>query len=225
MTLSQDKPTMAGPPFGDHTSREQNAERPPEIRPITLANARISLDPVTPKYYEFLYSLAIEGESSFRWLTAGGIPPIEKFVSGLWDGVLTQFVVRDKSSHRPCGHVISYNADLHSGHAGIAVAASLEARTTGAVPEAAIIFMNYCFTVYNLRKLYLEVPEYNHPQFASGLGKFCREEGRLREHLYYDGRYWDRYVYAVYRDDFMAIISTLSRFTGTGPSEGPADER
>jgi hypothetical protein len=218
--LSQDKQSSVGPPVGDNGSREENSERPPVIRPITLANARISLDPLSSMHYEFLYSLAIEGESSFRWLTAGGVPPIEKYVAGLWDGVLTQFVVRDTSTHRPCGHVIAYNADLHSGHAGIAVAASPEARATGAVPEATIIFINYCFTVYNLRKLYFEVPEYNHPQFASAMGKFCREEGRLGEHLYYDGRYWDRYVYAIYRNDFMSIISTLSRFMGTGPERG-----
>ena len=66
-----------------------------------------------------------------------------------------------------------------------------------------LLFFDYLFTVFNIRKLYAEVLEFNFGQFASGAEHVFKVEGRLTDHDWYDGRYWDMLVLALYRDDFM----------------------
>ncbi|EFC86323.1 hypothetical protein FrEUN1fDRAFT_0593 [Parafrankia sp. EUN1f] len=40
---------------------------------------------------------------------------------------------------------------------------------------------------------------YNYDQIASGAGRHFDVEGRLSDHSYYDGRYWDEYLLAIRR--------------------------
>jgi acyl carrier protein len=62
------------------------------------------------------------------------------------------------------------------------------------------LFLRYVFTYWEFEKLYMEVPEYNFPQFASGLGRFFEIEGRLRGHLKMGERSFDQLIVALYRD-------------------------
>jgi hypothetical protein len=64
------------------------------------------------------------------------------------------------------------------------------------------LFLRYVFTCWNFRKLYMEVAEYNYEQFSSGAGRFFEVEGRLREHFYYGGRYWDKLILTLSRETF-----------------------
>lgn len=56
--------------------------------------------------------------------------------------------------------------------------------------------MDYSFRTLGLRKVYIEALEFNLPQF-SALSHIATEEGRLREHEFHQGRYWDFVTYAV----------------------------
>ena len=70
------------------------------------------------------------------------------------------------------------------------------------VLEAFALFVRYLFRLWPLRKLYLELPEFNLPQFASAVRVgLLKEEGRLRGDRYFDGAYWDQLVLAVYPTD------------------------
>jgi acyl carrier protein len=62
------------------------------------------------------------------------------------------------------------------------------------------LFLRYTFMNWEFEKLYMEVPEYNFEQFASGLGRFFEIEGRLRGHLRTGTRAWDQLILAVYRE-------------------------
>jgi hypothetical protein len=69
------------------------------------------------------------------------------------------------------------------------------------------------FTTWNLRKLYMEVPEFNMNPLWSGAGSFFRQEACFREHDYYAGQFWDKYVLAVYRDDIALAMQRLGLTT------------
>jgi len=58
--------------------------------------------------------------------------------------------------------------------------------------------IEYVFAHWNMRKLYADVPEYNESHLGDGFGVLT-EEGRLREYVYFDGRFWDRIFYAIDR--------------------------
>jgi hypothetical protein len=62
--------------------------------------------------------------------------------------------------------------------------------------------VRHLFRTFPLNKIYMEVPGFNWPQVQSGQGSLFHVEGVLRDHEYYAGRHWDKYVCALYPDDF-----------------------
>jgi hypothetical protein len=98
------------------------------------------------------------------------------------------------------GCVTTYNANLQDGTVYLAVVS--DSRVGAGTLEGVVLFLRYLFVLWPFRKVYLEVPEYNLPQFASAVSEgVLKEEGRLREHLHFDGNYLDQYLFAVYRSD------------------------
>lgn len=60
--------------------------------------------------------------------------------------------------------------------------------------------MDYLFTCFPYRKVYAETYEFNSDsRRALENGGFV-QEGHFRQHVWYDGRYWDLYKYALYRE-------------------------
>ena len=128
----------------------------------------------------------------------------------LWEGVLCQFVVEPiRQPGRLAGHVSAYNADLHSGTIYFAVAALPPFLGTGLAMEGSLLCLNYLFSVWRLRKIYVETNESALESFRSGL-TILREEGRLREHDYVCGSYHDRITYAIYRTEFLEYLERFS---------------
>jgi RimJ/RimL family protein N-acetyltransferase len=101
--------------------------------------------------------------------------------------------------------------------------ATPEAEGTGVAVEASFLALRMAFKVWNIRKVYLEVPEFNLAPILSGVGRVFHDEGRRREHLYYDGRWWDLVTLAVYRADLDELSRIIDPFLAR-PVSGPDRE-
>ena len=163
---------------------------------------RVTLRGVDRSDFEFLYGLASAPDSGFRWRYRGATPSPDLFAAQLWDGVLAQFMVLDRGSGERVGVVSLYNASFQNGHAYLAASAAPAYRSSGYMLDAALLFLDYTFTVWDLRKVYVETVEFNLPQFASGMGKFLVEEARLRDHEFFAGRHWDMVFLSIGRSSF-----------------------
>jgi RimJ/RimL family protein N-acetyltransferase/aryl carrier-like protein len=156
------------------------------------------LTPVQESDLDFLYLLSTHPETGYRWRYRGNPPRPDEFAAGLWGQVLVQFVARDTVTGDPAGLVVAYAADLTQGFASVAAVFSPQHSGMGLAAEITTVFVRYLFHTFRLRKLYLEVPGFNWPQVSSGAGSLFQVEGVLREHDYYAGRYWDKYMCAIY---------------------------
>jgi RimJ/RimL family protein N-acetyltransferase len=178
------------------------AAPPPVLHvPPRMRGARALLTPVLPSDTDFLYALAVSPETGFRWRFRGAVPSYQTFVEVLWEGINAQFVVRDGDA-RPVGHAIIYNIDFNLGLAYIGVALSSAVAGSGAGVECAEILIHYAFCTWALRICYMELPEYNFGQFASGEGRFFEVQGRLTDADIYGGRHYDRLIVAISREKF-----------------------
>jgi RimJ/RimL family protein N-acetyltransferase len=164
-----------------------------------LTGPTYELCPVDPRAMDFLYNLAVSTEVGYRWRFRGSVPNYETFEATFWQGTLCQFIAVERASGQPCGHVVCYNPELAHGYGSVAAVFLPDRLGTGAPLQCVGSFIRYVFTVWPMRKLYLEVPAFNYAQFSAGNGRLFVEEGRLAEHDYYAGRYWDRHILAVYR--------------------------
>ena len=161
--------------------------------------AHVFLRPVDARDYELLRAVELSPEPGIRWRWRGATPSPEHWVGRLWDGVLAQFIVVGRKHGQPLGLVMAHRVDFQDGHVYIGALSFGDTRPSPAFVLGVAIFVEYLFSCWNLRKLYLETPEYNLDQFRSGIGTLFEVEARLREHFFLGGRYWDFLTLAMYR--------------------------
>jgi RimJ/RimL family protein N-acetyltransferase/aryl carrier-like protein len=172
-------------------------KQPDPLTPV-LATRTLQLTPIQPDDIGFLYSLAAHPQTSFRWRYRGAPPAFDRFVADLWTHVLVQYVVRRTRDNQPVGLVVAYGPDDSLSHAYVGAVFQPQHTGTGLAAQAATIFVRHLFHTFRLRKLYLEIAGFNWPQMQSGEGRLFQIEGILRGHYYYAGRYWDKYIGAIY---------------------------
>lgn len=167
-----------------------------------LAGRWVVLRPVNREDLPSLYGLAMDEAVNFRWRHRGEMPNFEDFAQATMQSSDAQFIAWSRVSNQPVAHLVAYNLNARDRIATIGMAAASATLGKGFTAEAAELFIDYLFAMWDLRKLYAETPDFNTPQFGSRT--LFTEEGRLRSHLYYAGRYWDSVILALYREEWDA---------------------
>jgi hypothetical protein len=188
-----------------------------------LNGRRFSLVPVAPQHHQPLYNLSVSQFINFRWRYHGLVPTFEMFERTLFTNVLVQFVLVPNNDPRAvAGLAVAYNANLQDGWSYVATMS--DPRAGAGSIEGVALLIRYLFSQWPLRKVYFEAPAFNVSQFGSGVRSgLMREEARLKEHRYYDGRYWDDITYAMYREDAAAFVEhNPTLFRAQPVDEGPA---
>jgi acyl carrier protein/RimJ/RimL family protein N-acetyltransferase len=187
--------------------------------PLMLETARLRLRPIRTDDHSFLYALATSPDLGWR-LRSRGLPLSgDDFVAGLYNGVLAQFVVDDLQAGQRVGLVQATEAQLIDGHARVSAVVTPERIGTGWIVEALGLFADYLFATFPLRKLLAEVPAFAWPALASGDGGAFAVEGRLQDHRYAAGQWWDVYLVALRRDEWIPWAAPkLAALRGAGQS-------
>src|SRR5438105_2978373 len=122
-----------------------------------LETRHIRLRAPNPTDAGWLHNASLTGDVLFDWRFRGATVSPEAFQRSLWQNVLTQFIVDGaRSTRRPIGLVSAYNADLHGGTAYFAVTAFPPFLDSGLAIEGGLLFLNYLFTTWRLRKVYID---------------------------------------------------------------------
>ena len=174
----------------------------PPAKPPVMSSERILLRPILQQDYEFLYFLELGRPEAVFFRHRGRSIAPEQFPSTLWSGVLVQSVVCERASGRPIGLQTCFDADFRNGHARLATILDPEYLGLGWPLESSEIFIDYIFATFPFRKLYGDILEFNSDALHSSLPDLARVEGRLHEHEYYGGRYWDLVTIAIYRREW-----------------------
>jgi RimJ/RimL family protein N-acetyltransferase len=168
----------------------------------TAGWSSVELRPIDGADVPELYRAALEPASAHRWRHRGATPSLRRFSEQLHEGTLAQFVVWDRAGGQRCGLVSAYNARFDNQTAYIAFCRTSEGPRHGQMFEGMFVFVEYLLRTWNFRKLYAEVPAYNEAVISAAGGGLLREEGRLTEHDYHDGRWWDLVIFALTRADW-----------------------
>jgi hypothetical protein len=152
-----------------------------------------------PDDYDELYEFVTVADGGLSDRFHGETPSPQDFVKGLWVGVLVQFVAEWKGE--PIGLLVAHSPNLLDGTCRLALIAYRESHNRA--HEAALRqFIDYLLANWEIRRMYVEVSERQRPEFLARGGHLFSEEGCLREHEFYEGRYWSRYIYGLRRDQW-----------------------
>lgn len=178
------------------------------VRAPALEGRTVRLRPIRPTDLDWLYDLSVGGSTGWRWRFRGVTPEPSRFSELLHQGVLVQHVV-ERPGRGPIGLVVAYQADLRNRHAHLGALFDPEHHRLPCTIEAVALFLDHLFMLWDLRKVYVEAPEFNLGQFASALGSYLEEEARLREHEFHDGRWWDQVTAALHRTTWDEVRTRL----------------
>ncbi|HEY0638399.1 MAG TPA: hypothetical protein VGD67_12195 [Pseudonocardiaceae bacterium] len=190
-----------------------------------LGNGRVRLRALTPHDLDWLRAAETDEFLAFRWRLRGAHPNPADYLDQLWNGALALFVV--ERADGPIGIVSAYQADHRNGHCRVAAARlSADEAGDGSFLAGLALFLEYLFTGWPLRKVYLETPEFTLPQFASAVDRgILRVEARLEEFMFLADRYWDVLFLSASRSSWTEFLGTplARRLLGRPDTAGPAD--
>ena len=184
-----------------------------------VTTRRVTLRTVGPADLPFLYATATDPTVSYRWRYRGATPSPEQFATELWQGVLCQYLVVHTDGGAPVGLVSAYQADLANRTCYVALLGERTHDASGLLLEGALLFVTYLFHTWDLRQIYAEVPGYTMDAFASGVGRYFREEGRLVDHSFHGGRFWDLHILALHRADWEKKAEPLLEALSARPGD------
>jgi RimJ/RimL family protein N-acetyltransferase len=180
-------------------------------RQAPLVGRRVRLRAVKTEDLDFLYALNTRPELGFRWRHGGEIPSPENFVAELWRGVFVQFVIESQRSEEPVGIVTALNWDGQNRVADVGMALAPEVSGIGWPIEAAVLFVNYLFVNFDLRKLYAISPQFNFVAVERTATKYGTIEGHLHDHHYYNGNHWDVAILSIDRSQWSENRQLVER--------------
>ncbi|MHB0864222.1 GNAT family N-acetyltransferase [Paenibacillus sp. SEL3] len=141
----------------------------------------------------FIYPHSQVNSESFVQMMIDGNPEIKGFVIAHKDtldyiGQLDLFKINWVNRHATLGIVIGRDGDLGKGYGR----------------EAIRLLQKFAFHTLNLHRLELEVYAFNERAHRCYLASGFKEEGRLREKLFREGRYYDIIQMGILRSEYEA---------------------
>jgi len=209
---------------GDYSDNGDRARSAAQLdvgpRAVILEGEFARLRPLGQNDYAYLYDLSLSAKNNARWRYRGATPSPERFVADLWSGVLAQFLVESPEPRKRAGLLVAYNADLANGTVYLGVLIDNAHHRKVWPLEGVMLFVDYLFQNWTFRKVYAETTEFSAAHFSSGAKTLFEEEGRFREHQYFQGRYWDYIYYSLTRKRWeehgRKLLDKLSALRGPG---------
>ncbi|HID40454.1 MAG TPA: N-acetyltransferase [Calditrichaeota bacterium] len=156
---------------------------------------------------EYIYALS-ENNPETRHFLYYGFPTSpgqkkEKIESMVNDQHTVLFTICSKEPDKPIGNTAFVRIDWigRMGTFYIAIAEK-ENWSKGYGSEATRMMVNYAFDTLNLNRIQLHVSKENQPALNTYRKIGFKEEGTLRQAMYFDGRYIDFYLMAILKEDF-----------------------
>ena len=148
-------------------------------------------------------------------ITSGDTPPVSDVqVKTFWDEIISNpgselryFAIEPAAGQSGAGQMVGacslQHIDMRNRHAELGIwMAAHQWRGQGYGTEAVRLLLAYAFEVVRLDKVYLGVYDFNEGGIRSYERVGFRYEGRLRQMIYYEGRYWDEWPMRILRSEW-----------------------
>jgi len=156
-----------------------------------------------------LYRLVVGGSSGDRLRYQGATPSFGEFAEHAYDAVHVQHVVELQPDGPVVGLVVLSTVDFTVGTGHFSVVLDDACAGSGLGVMASILFLNYVFSRWDLRKVAVEVADQNLGSFASLEGKLLQREGVRQRHVYWMGDYVDLHLFAIWRHALEEVVPTM----------------
>lgn len=166
-----------------------------------LHGRRLRLRPPVPEDLSQLHSWFCDPQLLHLWSNRRELLPLEHFADDLYykirSGDLFLLLVErnpgpaSSNAVEALGFCYLYDRSLPDGVAFLCTFLDPRRAWLGAGAEAAFLFLDYIFNFFSLRKICVDIYEYNSRSLQTSKKAGFVVEGRFRSHRFFAGRYWD----------------------------------
>jgi len=189
-------------------------ERVEQIQPPTLNGRGVRLVPLKRDHWELLFQWESDPASLYLWTMRKDVPSETEFydtlVSRLRGYYHTVFLIQN-TQDEPAGFTYSYDANLVDGYVFTTTFLQPGHRERGLGAKAGLLFYDYLFAYFPIRKLYADVFEYNKASLSLLKNAGFEVEGTFKHHRFFGGQYWTLYRLALYRETFYSKKAKLCK--------------
>ncbi|BFH17616.1 GNAT family N-acetyltransferase [Paenibacillus melissococcoides] len=115
------------------------------------------------------------------------------------------FIIADKESLEYIGQIDLHRLDWKNRCAVLGIVIGRKSHLgKGYGKEAIALIKRFAFDTLNLNRLELEVFEFNERGLRCYQGSGFKEEGRLRQKLYREGKYWDIIQMSILQSEYVS---------------------
>ncbi len=172
---------------------------------MSILNGRIvRLIPLTPSHIEILSSWRNSDDYITMCTNRRNIVTQEELKAELDKDFATdrheQYMIFHQRSQSFIGTIYSYGLKKCDGYVFVTTFLAPEGRSGFVGFESFALMSQHLFqSIHNLHKIYTEVYEYNTASFLPLIRAGFKEEGRFKEHRFWNKRRWDVFRLAFYR--------------------------
>jgi RimJ/RimL family protein N-acetyltransferase len=200
------------------------------VLPVSLDGRFVRLRPITRADYTFLWQCRWRPEVMHLWTQGRTMPSFEQYAqeleAGLSGHIVTLLLIETTAEQRPVGFVVAYDYSLDDRYAFFNITLAPAYADLGWGAEALLLFLNYLFAFFDLRKVCMDVFDFNQHAVALLLRHGARQEGRFREQRYYQGKFHDvirlglmQEEWAVARDVLAEMLAPPAPDAGSQPED------
>lgn len=173
--------------------------------PASFVGAWTVLRPVSHDDFLTLFGWRAKAFELHLQFSSKKMPAYEEFVADmdrmLRDSVL--FLTLEKEELLPIGFAQAYSMNLEQGWCFTVNYTDENWRSINYIAEPYMMMLDNLFHNFALRKVYADLYEFDLKSLGPLEACGFKEEGRLREHMWFDDRYWDLIRYAIFRDEWI----------------------
>lgn len=190
-----------------------DANETPSVAAISLDGPSVRLRPITRADYGFMWQCRTHPEILYLWMQGRTLPSFEQYTQEL-DGsltgkALTTLLIETIDGSAPIGYVFAYEFSAFDHTAFFSIVIHPVYVQYGWAAEASILFFNYLFTYFDLRKISIEIFEFNQMALERLILLGARVEGRFRGQRYYQGGYHDIIRLAIMHEEWNQAVPGL----------------
>lgn len=184
----------------------ESQESQPPVTAVPLDGHRVRLRPITKADYGFLWECRSHPEIMYLWTQGSTMPTFEQYAqqldSTLAGNALTLLLIELRTNPEPIGFVYAYDYNPFDKYVFWTIALHPAYTNIGWGVEAALLFLNYLFTYFDLHKVCSEQYAFNERSIRLLRRAGAEEEGRFTAQRYYQGAYHDVIRLAGTRDQW-----------------------
>lgn len=173
----------------------------------------IRLKPYEKRDFDFAYKCYQDYDSRPLFTNDFNIISRDEFVDYIDKKANYSFhdfmIIIDVLTNLPIGFIYTYNFNRQNDYIFFAIYLEKKSRNNMNVAVTSMIFFNYIFKYYPIRKIYCSLFDYNNISKKVLKTAGFQLEGCLKQYRYFNREYHDMSIYALFRNEFYNLKQKL----------------